>query len=248
MNLMVHCGSHHVDREVIEHSPTPARTGTWVPVPHGRLLNEVEGTLVRAGLRVVGQAHALSSDGQRYFGLLELANGHAHADYGFVLGLRNSHDKTFPAGLAVGSGVFVCDNLAFSAEIVIARKHTVFIERDLPQLVSAAVGRLGEVRQHQDERIALYKETMLTDGQAHDLMIRAVDAQVLPITTVPDAITEWRWPRHPEFAEGGRTAWRFLNSVTESIKGRSLDILPKRTQALHGLLDVACGMKETVVT
>jgi hypothetical protein len=72
--------------------------------------------------------------------------------------------------------VFVCDNLAFSAEIIIARKHTVFIERDLPQLVSAAMGRLGEVRQHQDERIALYKETTLSDTLAHDLMIRAVDA------------------------------------------------------------------------
>jgi hypothetical protein len=33
-----------------------------------------------------------------------------------VLGLRNSHDKRFPAGLVGGSAVFVCDNLAFSGE------------------------------------------------------------------------------------------------------------------------------------
>ena len=36
---------------------------------------------------------------------MELANGHTEDDYGLVLGLRNSHDKTFPASLALGSQV-----------------------------------------------------------------------------------------------------------------------------------------------
>jgi hypothetical protein len=243
MNLVVHCGSRQVERAVVERCPTPSRTATWVPIPHGRLLNEIEVTLVRAGLRVVSQAHALSRDGMRYFGLLELGNGHAQDDYALVVGLRNSHDKMFPASLAVGSGVFVCDNLAFSGEITIARRHTVMIEADLPRLVSTAVGRLGEARQRQDERIACYKERRLSEAQAHDLMIRAVDAQVLPITTLPRVIDEWREPRHVEFAAGPRTAWRFLNAVTEALKGRRLEALPRRTQALHGLLDVACGLE-----
>ena len=54
-------------------------------------------------------------------------------DYCWVLGLRNSHDKTFPAGIVAGASVFVCDNLSFSGEIKFARKHTRFIVRDLPQ-------------------------------------------------------------------------------------------------------------------
>ena len=66
--------------------------------------------------------------------------GHAQDDYGLVIGLRNSHDKSFPASIALGSGVFVCDNLAFSAEVTIARRHTRFIERDLPRVVHTAVG------------------------------------------------------------------------------------------------------------
>jgi hypothetical protein len=28
-----------------------------------------------------------------------------------VIGLRNSHDKSFPAAIAMGSSVFCCDNL-----------------------------------------------------------------------------------------------------------------------------------------
>ena len=46
----------------------------------------------------------------------------------------------------MGSAVFVCDNLAFSAEVTIARRHTRFIERDLPRIVHTAVGRLADMR------------------------------------------------------------------------------------------------------
>jgi hypothetical protein len=32
-------------------------------------------------------------------------------------------------------------------------------------------------------------------------------------------LQEWREPQHPELAEGGKTAWRLFNAVTETIKG-----------------------------
>jgi hypothetical protein len=53
-------------------------------------------------------------------------------DYTDTVGLRNSHDKSFPIGIAFGSRVFVCDNLAFHGEHVIRRKHTVKAKRELP--------------------------------------------------------------------------------------------------------------------
>jgi hypothetical protein len=210
-------------------------------VPHHRLLEQVESTITAGGLTVVNQAHALWQDGQRYFGLLEVANGESHDDYGLVIGLRNSHDKSFPAAIAMGSCVFVCDNLAFSAEVTIARRHTRFIERDLPRIVHTAVGRLADMRGQQDERIRTYKETELSDPAAHDLVVRAVDASVLPVTQVPAVLGEWRRPSHEEFA-AEKTAWRFHNAMTEVWKGKNLAALPRRSQALHGLLDSACGL------
>jgi hypothetical protein len=219
-----------------------------VPIPHHRLLTQVEQTLTGAGLSVVNQAHALSSDRMRYFALLEVVNGQGSQDYNLILGLRNSHDKKFPAALVVGSAVQVCDNLSFSGEIRIARKHTRFIERDLPQLVGAAIGRLGEVRRLQDQRIATYKQTELADVQAHDLVVRAMDARVVPVRQVPDVLSEWRHPRHHEFVEAGKTAWRLFNAFTAVIKGRALELLPRRTQALHGLMDIACGVQGTGVS
>lgn len=241
VNLILHCGGQHVKRNAVERAPTPVATASWVPIPHHRLLELVEFTLATNGMTVANQAHALWSDGLRYFGLMEVANGHSPDDYGLVIGLRNSHDKTFPASIAMGSAVFVCDNLAFSAEVTIARRHTRFIERDLPRVVHTAVARLSDLRGQQDERICRYKETEIPDASAHDLVICAVDANVLPVTQVPAVLEEWRRPSHEEFADG-KTLWRFHNAMTEVWKGKNLAALPRRSQALHGLLDAACGL------
>ncbi len=239
-NLCLHCGANKVERGQLALIPTPQRTASWVPIPHAALLARVEGSLTRAGLAIVGEAHGLTRDGARYFGLLQVANGHNAADFGLVVGLRNSHDKSFPAGLVLGANIFICDNLSFSGEVKLARKHTVHVQRDLPQLVERAVGRLGELRRTQEQRFAAYRQHELTDAQAHDLMIQALDAQALPVTKLPHVLNEWREPRHPEFREG-KTAWRLFNAFTETFKG-NLDQLPKRTQALHGLLDTSCGL------
>ena len=240
-NLLMHCGGRHVSRDDIVNAPTPRRTRTWVPVPHHRLLDLVETTIDGQGYRVTSQAHGLWGDhGDRYFGLMELANGYAEDDYGLVLGLRNSHDKSFPASLALGSQVLVCDNLSFFGQVVLTRRHTRFIERDLPWIVAQAVGRLSEMRTQQADRLDAYKQTRIQDRTAHDLMVRAVATRVIPVTQLPLVLKEWREPSHDEFTENGRSVWRLFNAFTESFKSRSLEVLPRRSQALHGLMDRVC--------
>jgi hypothetical protein len=98
------------------------------------------------------------------------------------------------------------------------------------------------MRGQQDERIATYKNTELTDAAAHDLVIRAIDASVLPVTQLAAVLDQWRTPAHPEFAADGKTVWRFHNALTHVWKGRNLAALPRRSQALHGLLDGVCGL------
>lgn len=171
---------------------------------------------------------------------MQVAAADPAADFALVVGLRNSHDRTFPAGLVLGASVFVCDNLSFSGEVGLARRHTAHVGRDLPQLVGRAIAGLGDLRRRQEERFARYRQHELTDGAAHDLVVRGLDARVVPVTRLPLVLREWREPRPPEFREG-RTAWRLFNAFTEGLKG-NLDALPRRTQALHGLLDAACGL------
>ena len=242
LNLMIHAGAAAVGREAVAACPTPEATRTWQPIPHGRLLGLVEDTLDRSGLKVVNHAHALGRDGNRYFGLLEVQNGKPTEGYALVVGVRNSHDQSFPAGLVMGSGTLVCDNLAFSGEVVLSRRHTAHIQRDLPELVNRAVCQLGALRRQQDERLAAYKATQLERRDAHHLLIEAMRMRVLPATRLPVAVREYDEPRHEAFREHGPSAFRLLMAVTEAIKGRNLDALPRRTQALQGLLDGTCGL------
>ena len=72
-------------------------------------------------------------------------------------------------------------------------------------------------------------------------MFRLLPALVLVVICyIPAVLHEWREPRHREFQE--RDVWSLFNSFTEALKDGNLAELPKRTEALHGLLDVAVGL------
>ena len=239
-NLILHCGAQHVALDEVRAVTTPRSTDSWCPIPHHQLITTVQKTLATTNLRIGTQAHSLSHEGQRYFGLMEVHAQKLSEDYCWVLGLRNSHDKTFPAGIVAGASVFICDNLSFSGEIKFARKHTRFIVRDLPQLVERSIGLLMTKWHDQDKRIAAYKEAEITDTDAHDLIIRSVDVGVCSNRLIPPVLHEWREPKHDAFE--GRNVWSLFNAFTESLKDGNLAELPKRTEALHGLLDTHVGL------
>jgi len=239
-NLILHCGATAVDFDQVATVKTPRATSTWQPIPHHQLIQTVQRTLATTNLTIGTQAHSLTHDGSRYFGLMEIQSRKKNDDYTWVLGLRNSHDKTFPAGIVAGASVFVCDNLSFSGEVKFARKHTRYINRDLPQLTERAIGLLLAKWHDQDKRIDAYKESEIDDAGAHDLVIRACDVGVCSNRLIPAVLQEWREPVHEQFVE--RNVWTLFNCFTEALKDGNLNELPKRTEALHGLLDVAVGL------
>ncbi len=238
-NLLLHCGAKAVPREEVADVWTPPATETWNPIPHMDLIKKVEKTLASNRLTIGSQAHSLTHDGARYFGLMEIQNRSPDRDYCWVLGLRNSHDKTFPAGIVAGASVLVCDNLSFSGEVKLARKHTRFIDRDLPFLVERAIGQLLLKWHDQDRRMERYRTSSLDDCSAHDLIIRATDVGACCNRLVPTILKEWREPRYPDFHE--RNVWSLFNAFTEALKGNLVE-LPKRTEALHGLFDSHVGL------
>ena len=242
-NLLLHCGAAAAPREALAATPTPAATRTHHPMPHETFVSEVESMLPEFNLKSTNQSHALTHDGARYFGLMELQQGsgdHASEDYTWVLGLRNAHDKSFSAGVCAGSQVFVCDNLAFSGEVNLARKHTRHLIRDFPNLLANAMDKLVNRWHFQDRRIEAYKGTDLSDGDAHDLVIQSLDRGVVSSTQIPKVLNEWRKPSHEAFES--RNTWSLFNAFTETMKGKGLHQLPRRTQALHGLCDQFVGL------
>lgn len=237
--LLLHCGANLATKDEVYDTPTPEATETHVPVPHGLLLDTIHKHVTQQGFAVEQEEYGLWSKGNRMFGVLGLSDGSLVEDSQLTVGIRNSHDKTFPAGMAVGNRVFVCDNLSFSAEIVVLRRHTKYVLRDLDKMVAEASGRIGQARITQERRITAYKETDMDDAMVHDLLIRSVDARVIANTYVPKVLSEWREPSHEEFAP--RTAWSLFNGYTEVLKAVSPLDLSRRTIRLHGLMDGLTG-------
>lgn len=242
VNLRMHTGNFHVSLKGLQRIRTPKATASWFPIPHDEIFQNVCDHVVAQGMRVVEQTHAVCRSGKVYFGLLQIVNGSEGDDYTTVLGVQNSHDRTQPGCLLVGSQVFVCNNLAFSGETQIARRHTRNMVRELPRLMKSAVGKIANLRRSQDERIAAYKEKELTDLQAHDLIMRgACDFGIITTVQIPAVLGRWREPEHPEFGERP-SAWRLFNAFTELLKNRNIFRQPKYTGALHAMVDSACGL------
>ena len=240
-NMLLYRGTQTVARERLGTVGTPDPTRTWTPIPHIDLLSTVEREVTHSGLAIASETFALSHAkngrfGDRFFGLLEIQDD--TADYSLIVGVRNSHDRAFPASLCVGARVFVCDNLSFLAQVVVARKHTRFIRRDLPRLIERAVERLPALGAKQQQRIAAYHDTQISDPQFHDLAIRAVDNDIISASKLPRLLSEFRSSPHLEFRP--RTVWSAFNAFTEVLKHYNLQDVPKRTQALHTLCASLC--------
>jgi hypothetical protein len=217
--LMLHRGARTVDRPELDAVYPPAPTDTWYPLKHSVVLDRVLQTLDASGYKIKKQQYALSADKHRFFGTLDLESPIADG-ISLSVGIRNSNDKSFPIGFMCGDRVFCCDNLAFSAETVIARKHTRFGERRFNDALSRAI--LG-LRQYQDvaaKRIEALQRFDLSEDAANSYLLQAAEKGVVGWRLLPQVIREWREPSHEEFKP--RTAWSLFNSFTEVIKERQL--------------------------
>jgi len=225
----------NIERGELGFVPTPAGTRSHRPISHIEFLTMVEKQLIENGWEISAESHIVTHEGLRHFGLLTVRSGLDTGEFTQVVGIRNSHDKRFPAGIVCGSQVLVCSNLCFSGEIAVVRKHTRFIWKQLPELVSSAVGQLREGWQNEANRIRIYHDCEVEDVDVHDLTIQALDRGVISGSKVPKVLNEYRNPQHTEFQP--RTMWSWFNAVTQVLKGTSIQDLPGRTENLFGLCD-----------
>ncbi len=254
MTLMLHCGAEPINRNELFQMGTPkGMTDTHYPIAHRDLVEMVEQGFNRFGkYEITNQEFGISHDQNRMFGLMSLRGTNAKSNWETIIAYRNSHDQAFSAGMAGGSRVFVCDNLAFNGDVVFGRKHTKNIMSELPQKIDECLWKLSDKMDLLSGRYDHYENTPIDDVQFHDIVCRALDINrdgrqyVIKGTHVPKVINEWRNPRHEEFEP--RNAWSAFNCFTEITKGIQLNEQSKRTQSLHSLFDQATGAIEALVS
>lgn len=234
MSLII--AKNKVNAEQLASVFTPEKTESFQPIPHFGLVELTREAIGRAGLSISQEEHSLARGGQRYFGGFALSGlDITGADRQIVLGLRNAHDKSFAASICVGNRMMVCENLCFSSDIKLARRHTTNIMTDLPRVLADAVGRVVSHWNDMGNRIESYKQTEITRDRAADLLIDLVDSKAFPAREIYNAVQEFRNPRHEEFKGG--SLWTLYNSVTENLKNSDLSKLPFRTMQTQSIFD-----------
>jgi hypothetical protein len=225
--LIVHAGGRLASYDEVASVPTPAATRTHYPVPFHHLIDAARNALSGAGYVCCREQFALSAGDQRFFGTLDLTHNLADG-VTLAVGVRGSHDKAFAQSWCAGSRVFVCDNLAFSAELIVVKKHTRFGSGRFVDGVNDAVAHLEGYTRSERERIEWMQNTELSDERAESILLRAFERGILNTHSLPEAVKQWREPAFEEHARYGRSAWRLYNAITGS-----LGELAKRSPATH---------------
>ncbi len=233
MGLMM-CEGKFVGRDEIALVPTPEATASWKPVPHSDVIDAVTDVVKAHRWTIIEEQYGLARDGQRMFGVIRI-NKSSSSEWSRCIGIRNSHDKSFAAGLTAGISVRVCSNMAFGGTTVIKRRHTSRIE--LCDLVNRAVETLeNEFLILEDVAEELKIKYLESDDEARSRIVRAAEIGAINSSDIVPVYREFKNPSHEAFLEP--TRWSLLNAFTETIKKYT----PQRVDVSYTALNRCFGL------
>ena len=121
--LIADSGTTKVSRDELRMIPVPEGTRTFKPIPHAEVVDALVEALSFRHIGVVRDEYAVSTDGMKMFGVLDLET--AFNGCRFAIGIRNANDKSMRLALTSGYRVFICSNLAFQGEFTpVLAKHS----------------------------------------------------------------------------------------------------------------------------
>jgi hypothetical protein len=112
--LIADTGTRLLTREELALLPLPEATRTFKPVSHHELAAAIIECLGFRHLHVVKDEYAVSHDGARMFGIMEIDV--EWSNLRFAIALRNGNDRSMRLAITCGYRVFVCSNMAFRGD------------------------------------------------------------------------------------------------------------------------------------
>lgn len=238
-NLCLHAGGVSVARNELQYIPCPEPTATWFPIRHDIVANKVTEVLSHGGYHVSRERWAVSGKGfEQMFGVLDLTCQLQGRDVTLAVGIRNSVNKTFPMGFCAGNRVFVCDNLAFSGELMVKRKHTRYGLQHFHSGIHRSVAALDGFVHTERLRIERWQGEKVSQSDRDEVILRALEAGIFPKTLLASVFREQVHPQYSEFADG--TVFGMFNNFTTAMRERAFknpNEHSRVTQVLTMLID-----------
>jgi len=149
---------------------TPPGTPTHRPIPHSEIVAALIETLAFRHIAVARDEYAVSADGMKMFGVLDLEAGMVGVN--FSIGIRNAHDKSMRLAMTVGYRVIVCDNMAFVGDFMpVLHKHSKNL--DLIELVSIGVDKIQRNFEPLKRQIGDWQTRILEDDRVKLILYAA---------------------------------------------------------------------------
>jgi hypothetical protein len=227
-----------IDREALALVPTPLATDTHRPIPHHEIVTALVETLGFRHIGVVRDEYAVSPDGMKMFGVLDLET-EMHGCR-FSIGVRNSHDKSMRLAMTCGYRVLVCSNMAFSGDFTpVLAKHSKSFS--LLDSISVGIDRMQRSFEPMRKQVEAWRSTELTTVAAKMIIYEAfIEAELeVPKHLARNVHDHYFNPQYDEFKP--RTIWSLSNAFTSAFK--ELDPIPqfRATAKLAGFIEGRLG-------
>ncbi|MBK6795253.1 MAG: hypothetical protein IPG76_00210 [Acidobacteria bacterium] len=218
--LIAHCGARKINRDELALITAPESTKTHKPIAHIEVVNAVIETLGFRRMAVIRDEYAVSNDGMKMFGVMDLEEEF----YGcrFSVGLRNSNDKSMRLALTIGYRVMVCDNMSFHGDFspVLARHSA---SMNIIDLVSIGVDKMQRNFEPLRQLVDFWQTTPISDNEARLAIYGAfIDKKLQAPTRLMPHV-------HSLYFEDDRfpagRIWRLANAFTSAFK--DLDPIPQ---------------------
>jgi hypothetical protein len=218
MSLILHRGAKAVTLEELAALPIPKPMGSRHLVrPFHEDVNLLQNLLQQFNNQIVEQRYGVLFKDEmpsRFFGFMTVTGDSfsRNNEFSVQIGIRGSYDQSIARKIGIGSRVFVCDNLAMSAEVSFAARQTTGSDkRVLNGLFTIVRDELPQFSQRQLRKFELMKSTPIYHQNAAFLLTTMMLQNVITPTQMKEAATEW-W-RESEF-----TQWTLYNAVTSALK------------------------------
>ena len=203
-------------------------------MPNAEVVEALVETLSFRHIGVVTEEYAVSKDGMKMFGVLDLDTGMSGCR--FSIGVRNSHDRSMRLAAVVGVRVLVCENMAFSGDFQpVLAKHSKHFS--LQNALSIGVDQMQRNFDGMRQQVECWRQSQLDELAAKMIIYRAFiesDLEV-PKHLARPVHNLYFNPQHEEFLP--RTLWSLSNAFTSAFK--QLDPIPqfRATAKLAGFLE-----------
>jgi hypothetical protein len=234
MGLMVQRGGQLVTKDELSLVAMPEATESYIPVSHNHLADTLStiGRDILQGFQLEIEQYATARGGEQMFGVLVFKS--YHSELALSIGFRNSYDKSMAIGIAIGANVLVCDNLAFTGEITVLKKHTGNVWASLEDTAISALYRSQKNFQRIVEDSEVLKRQEISDDEAFKMIGLLFGHNVLTPRQITLVKKGWLKPSYDNFKP--RNLWSFYNTCTDALKSCPPIVIMEKHIALHNLI------------